>query len=183
MIGWLIWAWSNLAFVGALAGLVAVWWFLTPKTLRAALLITVSAAIGGFGWGEKRYVAGREDAESAIRRQAVKETKEFVQKVDKIATEKQEADQEASSANKRADEALRKAQEAASDADDAQTSADIIADLEARLEVAQGLVDDLSANLGEVPECKPKYITKTIRKDCQQYKWPASVVDAIRGVK
>ena len=63
MIGWLLWIWSNIAFVGALAGLVGVW-FIWPRLALVgapyAALIAVSAALGGFGWGELRYADGRE---------------------------------------------------------------------------------------------------------------------------
>ncbi len=65
---WLFWAWSNIAFVGALAGLVALWWF-WPRFARVgvpvAFLIASSAFAGGLGWGEKRYVDGR-DAGAAV---------------------------------------------------------------------------------------------------------------------
>ena len=44
MIGWLLWLWSNIAFVGA----------------PIAVLIAVSAAFGAFGWGELRYIDGRD---------------------------------------------------------------------------------------------------------------------------
>ena len=63
MIGWFLWAWSNIAFLGALAGLVGIWWLwprLSSVGFPVAFLIAVSAVLGGFGWGELRYADGRE---------------------------------------------------------------------------------------------------------------------------
>ena len=68
MIGWLIWGWSNIAFLGSIAGLVALYWFSPSKLLfpvLTAILIAASAIIGGFGWGEMRYSDGR-DAGAAV---------------------------------------------------------------------------------------------------------------------
>jgi len=65
-----LFVWSNLAFAGACAGLVAVW-FIWPRFalvgVPVAVLIAVSAALGAFGWGELRYIDGR-DAGAAVER-------------------------------------------------------------------------------------------------------------------
>ncbi|MGB7335700.1 MAG: hypothetical protein WBD01_07915 [Salaquimonas sp.] len=70
MIDVFLWIWSNLAFVSAIAGLVALWWVWPRLALvgaPVALLIVVSALLGGFGWGEKRYIDGREAGASVER--------------------------------------------------------------------------------------------------------------------
>lgn len=88
---WLYWAWSNIAFVGSLAGLVALWW-LWPRFDRVgvpvAFLIASSAFLGGFGWGEKRHVDGL-DAGAAIER--VKWEKSFKKLKDDMDAERIEA--------------------------------------------------------------------------------------------
>ena len=69
-MGWLVWIWSNIAAVSALAGLAAVAWVWPRLALVGAsylILIAVSAALGGFGWGELRYSDGL-DAGGAVER-------------------------------------------------------------------------------------------------------------------
>ena len=65
-----LWIWSHLAFVSALAGLGVVW-FIWPRFalvgVPVAVLIAVSAVLGAFGWGELRYIDGRNSGASVER--------------------------------------------------------------------------------------------------------------------
>ena len=199
MIGfwtWAAWAWANAAVAAAIAVAVFVF-FYWPPALPKILQRVAFALLLAFAWGEVRYSDGVDSADSILR-QAVTEANRRADAKDartrakdaEIEAAKREADRLVREANRSAEDALTKAQEAERIAHQAQsdgrTDAEVIADLDARLEAAQGLVADLEAQLGDrsdVPDCKPKYVTKTIRSDCQSYVWPKGVTDALKERK
>ena len=194
---WIAWIWSNIALLGCGAGLVALWWYwsrLRMFGIPVWILLGAVIFLTGLGWGEKRYSDGIDSADTILRQQVAEaQRRESAKQValqsarDAIERAKREKDQEVQAANRRAEDALQKAIAAAQRAQEAESDgrsdAEIIADLDARLEAANGLIADLNAQLGDrssVPDCKPKYITKTIRRDCQAYVWPKGVTDALK---
>ena len=193
---WAAWIWANTAIVAAIAG-AAFAFFYWPPALPKILQRIAFALLLAFAWGEVRYSDGVDSADSILR-QAVTEANRRADAKDartrakdaEIEAAKREADMVAQEANRNAADALARAQEAERIAQQAQsdgrTDAEVIADLDARLEAAQGHVADLEAQLGDrpdVPDCKPKYVTRTIRRDCQAYVWPKGVTDALKERK
>ena len=194
---WIAWIWSNIALLGCGAGLVALWWYwsrLRMFGIPVWMLLGAVIFLTGLGWGEKRYSDGIDSADTILRqkmaeaqRRAAAKDAELKATRDEIERVKREKDRKVKEANNIAEANLHKAQEAAQRAQEAESDgrsdAEIIADLDARLEAANGLIADLNAQLGDrssVPDCKPKYITKTIRRDCQAYVWPKGVTDALK---
>lgn len=65
-----LWLWANAVSVGSLAALAALWWYwsrLAMAGVPVIALIVSSALLGGLGWGEQRYLDGRE-AGAAVER-------------------------------------------------------------------------------------------------------------------
>lgn len=65
---WLLWIWAHIASLAALGGVVAAWWY-WPDHFPRLPLIALTAALSAFGWGEQRYLDGREAGASSEKAQ------------------------------------------------------------------------------------------------------------------
>lgn len=186
-MGFLLWLWSNIAFVGALAGLVALWWFhprrmFTPVSL--AFTIALAGALGGFGWGELRYADGRQSAftEADIERVKIER---------KLADLETDFRKRESALETQADEAKRDLRDALASQPEGPDPRD--AEAPRQLAIANGLIEDLRAQNEELrdrldgqsaaTECLPKIVTRTVRTRCLPERVPDNVIDALEGIR
>lgn len=179
-----LWVWSHLAFVSALAGLGVVW-FIWPRFalvgVPVAVLIAVSAFLGAFGWGELRYLDGREDATAGIIKEAEKAKREAETKLADLETEMRETEREIRLSNDPVIDNLRKQLRDANSEPVAgvslQDELDIARDTIASLEAAnQALADDKA-----IPACAPKTIIK--HRSCLKAPVPQVAIDAWKAIR
>ena len=184
MIGWFLWAWSNITFLAALAGLGALLWYL-PGLIEAKVserfLIVLAFVIGGFGWGELRYADGREDAQAGIIAKAEKAKREAESKLSELETEARETEKEIRLSNDPVLDNLRKQLREAQNKPDTSVSLqdelDLANDKIASLEAAnQALADDQN-----ILDCKPKTIIKY--QSCLKSPVPTVAIDAWKAIK
>ena len=109
---WLLWIWANIALLGCAAGIVAAWWY-WPDHFPRLPLIALTASLSAFGWGEQRYVDGREAGGEVER---IKWERSFRQLEADMESEQRKADAELAKAAENAVLRARERDEAREDA-------------------------------------------------------------------
>jgi len=184
--GILLLIWANIATVAALAGLVALWWAwprLSLAGLPIAALVASSAFLGALGWGEQRYIDGRDDATAA----AQKAQRAIERKLSDLETDFREQEREHAIQSGVDKKALRDALANAAESDNPDDvlflkdslsiANDMLADLDAQNEELRGQIESGEAR------CVPKIITKTVRASCLKSRVPPEVVEALRKLR